>query len=355
MNFKFDRPTVGTYRFRVKLAEFLTRNYQSAVNPADLVLTCGASSGMLLILSTLIDLNGIVFLDEVTYMIVLEAIQMFPSLKIVPVKLNEDGVDIADLEQKIIENKFVSSHGKMFFGCYYTIPVFHNPTGILFSDDICQALITLARKHDLLIVCDDVYNTLYFDDEKAPKRLFEYDRDADEEFKGHVISNGTFSKILAPGVRVGWMECAPRITEMFKNNGFLKSGGAISNYVSGVVTSMIELGLADEQLKECLKHYKEQRDALCSVLGQSLSSTCSFNVPRGGYFVWIKLPETCNGENLSDYLLENYKVNVIKGNRFSFENKSKNFLRVSFAFHPPATLENAARKLCEGIEKYLLL
>lgn len=118
---------------------------------------------------------------------------------------------------------------------------------------------------------------------------------------------------------------------------------------------MIELGLADEQLKECSQHYKAQRDALCQVLTESLPNTCSFITPRGGYFVWIKLPLTCNGELLSDYLLEHKKVNVIKGNRFSCDNESKNFIRVSFAFHSPSVIEDAAKKLCDGINNYLML
>lgn len=218
LNFIFS-PTIGTFRFREKLAEFLSKNYNSSVNAADLVLSGGASSGMLLILSTLLDMNGIVFLDEVTYMIVLEAIGQFPSLKIVPVKLKSDGVDLEDLEEKILKHKFTPSHGKMFFGLYYTIPTFHNPTGILFSDQVCGALISLARKHDFLVVCDDVYNMLHYDNGESPKRLFAYDKDDDKDYKGHVISNGTFSKILAPGTRVGWMECPPRITKEFKNNG----------------------------------------------------------------------------------------------------------------------------------------
>lgn len=213
------RPTTGTYQFRVKLAEFLSRNYQSPVNSADLILTCGASSGMLLILSSLMDLNGVVFVDEVTYMIALEAIREFPSLKIVSVKLNEDGVDVNDLEQKIIKYNESPKFGKMFHSCYYTIPTYHNPTGILFSDEICKALIKLARKYEILIACDDVYNMLYYDDDLPPKRLFEYDCDTDVDFKGNIISNGTFSKILSPGVRIGWIECAPRITQVLKNNG----------------------------------------------------------------------------------------------------------------------------------------
>lgn len=126
-------PTVGSFLFRTKLAEFLTRGYKSEVKAEDLVLTAGATNGIHLILSTLLDFNGFVFLDEVTYMIALEAIQQFSTIKIVPVKLNSDGVDIADLEEKVKARRF-QADGKIFWGVYYTIPTFHNPTGILFSE-----------------------------------------------------------------------------------------------------------------------------------------------------------------------------------------------------------------------------
>lgn len=98
-----------------------------------MVLTAGATNGLHLILSTLVDMNGYVFLDEVTYMIALEAISQFSSMKIVPVKLLEDGVDVLDLEEKIKKHQF-SANGKMFWGIYYTIPIFHNPTSCIFSE-----------------------------------------------------------------------------------------------------------------------------------------------------------------------------------------------------------------------------
>ena len=363
-------PTVGTFDFRTKLAEFLTKGYKAKVEAADLVLTAGATYGLHMILSTLIDFDGFVFIDAVTYMIALEAIAEFPTLKIIPVKLNDDGVDLKDLEEKLKEKKF-DPKAKMFWGIYYTIPTFHNPTGILFSDgkftkidshdfltcecftEIQQALIKVARKYEILIACDDVYNLLPFDSDTPPKRLYAYDSFDDEDFKGHVISNGTFSKLLSPGVRVGWMECAPRITKAFRHSGILKSGGAINNYTSGVVASLIELGLAESQLKKCLGAYKTQRDALCDVLDQCLPSSCSFIKPKGGYFIWIKLPEDCDGGAVSDYCTKNYKVFCIKGTRFSIENKFRNFVRLSFAFHPPAVLSEAGRKLCLGINEYL--
>lgn len=186
-----------------------------------------------------------------------------------------------------------------------------------------------------------------------PKRLYAYDSFDDADFKGHVISNGTFSKILAPGTRVGWMECPPRIVQAFQNSGFLKSGGAVSNYVSGIITSMIDLGTAEQQLKECIRHYKDQRDALIQAFAENMPDACSFHRPRGGYFVWIKLPENVDGDILSEFILQHYKVFTIRGSRFSIENKCRNYLRVSFAFQPPEVLIDAGKLLCDGIREYL--
>jgi DNA-binding transcriptional MocR family regulator len=203
-----------------------------------------------------------------------------------------------------------------------------------------------------LIACDDVYNLLAFDND-PPKRLFAYDSLNDSDYKGHVISNGTFSKILSPGCRVGWMECPPRIVEAFRNSGVLKSGGGISNYASGIISSIIELGLAEKQLEKCLNIYKSQRDALCDALNLNLPSVCQYEKPAGGYFVWIKLPENCDGNELSDHCLKKFKVFAIPGSRFSVEKGFKNFIRLTFAFHNPEVLRDGAERLCKGIEDFL--
>lgn len=225
----------------------------------DLVVTTGATQGLHLILSTLIDFSGVIFVDEVTYMIALSAMSQFTTMKVVAgklfvnvdaenvfqkkkidplrtVPLTNDGVDIEALRKLTTEHKF-ESKTKMFWGMYYTIPVFHNPTGrlysqgntehreeilvtchflIQFTQDLCQQLVALSRENDFLITCDDVYNTLYYgSDPSPPKRLFAYDDRTDANYKGHVISNGSFSKILSPGVRVGWMECPSRCAKLF--------------------------------------------------------------------------------------------------------------------------------------------
>ena len=218
--------------------------------------------------------------------------------------------------------------------------------------EINKTLIKLARKYEILIACDDVYNLLAFDDE-SPKRLFEYDSFDDEDYKGNVISNGTFSKILSPGCRVGWMECGPRIVEAFRNSGVLKSGGAVNNYTTGIISSIIELGLAEKQLKKCQKTYKTQFDALSEALDLYLPTSCKYEKPNGGYFIWIQLPDNCNGNALSEYCLKNFKVFAIPGTRFSIEREFKNYIRLTFAFHGPEILREGAKRLGDGIQEFL--
>lgn len=173
------------------------------------MITTGATQGLHIIISTLVDFKGYIFVDDVTYMIALDAIKQFSTFNIIPVKLNEDGIDLCSFE-KLLKEKQFKSKNKEFWAMYYTIPTYHNPTGIIFSPHVCQSLIKLARQYDFLITCDDVYNILHYKDCTAPKRLFAYDSTEDEDFKGNVISNGSFSKILGPGVRLGWLEMPKR-------------------------------------------------------------------------------------------------------------------------------------------------
>ncbi|XP_062544047.1 uncharacterized protein LOC134211314 [Armigeres subalbatus] len=349
-------PSIGTTEFRQTLAGFLSWGYQSNVNASDLVQTSGATHGLHLILSTLIDLTGFIFVDEVTYMIALETFQQFDSMKIVPVPLTREGPHIDTLSQLIKKHKFKPSDNKLFWGVYYTIPTFHNPTGILFSEEVNKQLIRLARNNDILIACDDVYNLLYYSsgnnllNQEPPKRLFAYDIEdiGNDGWKGNVISNGSFSKILSPGIRLGWMECPPRCVEVFRASGVLKSGGAANNYTGGIVTSMIQLGLAQKQLSMYSEKYAERLRTACEVLRAKLPKGCHFVVPKGGYFIWIELPPV--SDELLKYHMQLFGVCAITGNRFSPTGTYKNRIRLTFAFHSPDVLEVGVDKLCRAFE-----
>lgn len=212
-------PTVGTHDYAVAVASFLSKGYKDIVDPLDIVLTNGASGGLHMILTNLLDMSAVVFVDEVTYMIALECFGLFSGMRIVPVPMTSDGVNVVELRRLIKKHKFQSTSNKLFWGMYYTIPTFHNPTGILFTEAVNRELIKISREEDILIACDDVYNLLHYTtpNGEPPKRLFAYDNPNDSDYKGNVISNGSFSKILSPGIRLGWIECPPRCMTAFLN------------------------------------------------------------------------------------------------------------------------------------------
>ncbi|EDW19584.1 uncharacterized protein YER152C isoform X1 [Drosophila mojavensis] len=346
-------PTNGTYEIRNEIAKYLTGMYDSPVNCEDLIVTTGASQGLHFLLSTMIDFNGYLFVDEYTYMIALDSMKHFTSLTIVPLKLNDDGVDLNDLEVKVKERRF-KSQNKEFWAIYYTIPTYHNPTGILFSPTVCRGIVALSRKYDFLVVCDDVYNILHYDNKPQHSRLMSYDTRTDADYVGHVISNGSFSKIIGPGVRVGWLEVPPRLKPQLRHSGIINSGGCFNNYTAGIVGSLFELQLAQPHIARLYAAYKERMLAAIAVLKSELPNTCRFVTPSGGYFIWIRLPDQVKASEFLEYCFEHEKITFIVGSRFAVEEgKGQQFFRISIAFHKKEKLVDGISRLCLALKAFI--
>ncbi|KAH8262474.1 hypothetical protein KR026_008051 [Drosophila bipectinata] len=346
-------PTSGAYEVRFEIATYFSEMYENPVNSEDLIITTGATQGLHLILSTLIDFQGFIFVDEFTYMIALDSMKHFTSLNIIPVKLNDDGVDLKDLEEKVSKRRF-KSEKKEFWGIYYTIPTYHNPTGILFSPEICRGIVKLARKYDFLVVCDDVYTILHYDEKPTLSRLLAYDDRADPDFVGSVISNGSFSKILGPGVRVGWLEIPARVKPILDRSGFANSGGCFNNYTAGIVRSLFELKLAQEQIDRFYEAYKERMLATTEILREELPQGCKLVSPTGGYFIWVRIPDHLDARKFLEYCMQEEKIFFIAGPRFSLDGESgKQFFRLSIAFYPKGKLVDGARRLCRALRNYI--
>lgn len=346
-------PTSGTYEVRNEISKYFSKMYDSTVNSEDLIITTGATQGLHFILSTLTDFNGYIFVDEYTYMIALQSMKHFTSLKIVPIKLNDDGVDLKDLEEKVGDRHF-KSESKEFWGIYYTIPTYHNPTGILFSPGVCRGIVQLARKYDFLVVCDDVYNILHYGEKPLHDRLLSYDARTDKDFAGNVISNGSFSKILGPGLRLGWLEVPPRLKSQLESSGILNSGGCFNNYTAGIVGSLFELQLAQPHIARLYEAYKERMLATSAILKTEMPAGCHFSAPSGGYFIWIRLPDHLDAQKFLEYSLNNEKISFIVGPRFAVEEgKGKQFFRISIAFHSKEKLMDGARRLCLALKDFI--
>ncbi|KAH8303025.1 hypothetical protein KR044_013321 [Drosophila immigrans] len=346
-------PTSGTFEVRHQLAKYFSQMYSSPFNSEDLIITTGATQGLHFVLSTLIDFNGYIFVDEFTYMIALDSMRHFTTLKIIPLKLNADGVDLEDLEAKVSARHF-KSKSKEFWGIYYTIPTYHNPTGILFSPEVCRGIVKLARKFDFLVLCDDVYNILNYVEKPLHSRLLSYDTRTDKDFAGNVISNGSFSKIIGPGVRLGWLEVPPRLKPQLERSGIINSGGCFNNYTAGIVGSLFELQLAQPHIERCYEAYKERMLATIAILNAELPDGCHYSAPRGGYFIWITLPGKLDAREFMEYSLKHEKITFIAGTCFTVEEgKGKQHFRISIAFHPKEKLEDGAKRLCSALKTFM--
>ncbi|KAL0108156.1 hypothetical protein PUN28_015030 [Cardiocondyla obscurior] len=350
--------TAGLWECRDELAKFLSKRYGSSVLRQQLILTCGATHGLQTLLNTVLSPNGIIFVEEVTYMIAIDAFKQFPLMQIVSVPMKDDTIDLDVLEKKIIEEKakgsFFLNDQKIFWAMFYTIPIFHNPTGMTLSPDKCKRLVEIARNNSILVVCDDVYNLLYYGQGFPPRHLFSYDDPKDGNYKGgNIVSNCSFSKIFSPAIRFGWTECSPRVVNIIRNSGIMCSGGGVNHYVSGLIASLLHEHLEDEYLDKITTIYKERLNTLCSTLDRFLPSCCSYQRPEGGYFVWIHLPSDIDATKFITWCQKEYKISAIPGTRFSYTGEAKNFFRISIGFHAKEILASAVEILCKGLLKYI--
>ncbi|XP_035205847.1 uncharacterized HTH-type transcriptional regulator YdfD-like isoform X2 [Stegodyphus dumicola] len=347
----------GNWQFRSFLAKFLSEEYGDPVNSEQLFLTGGASSGLWLVLSRLFRAGSLVFVEDPSYF---AALKVFVDLnmKVIAVKTDDEGIVVDDLKMKI--KKLFPDEPTIcrppLQALLYLIPVYHNPTGYILPEGRCHQLISLAQKYSITILCDDVYNLLHYDGLKTcPKRLFSLDKESYPEYVGNVISNGSFSKILGPGLRIGWLEAPKWAIEMFQDFGVLTSGGGLNTFTSGIITSLLALGKMNTHLQKVKNIYKTHMDATAELLREELPPNCTLKSPaKGGYFLWIELPENMSSSNLLPFAKKMYEVDFMPGIRASPSGSFSNYIRICISFYPLDVLLSAVRRLCLAISDFQL-
>jgi DNA-binding transcriptional MocR family regulator len=165
-----------------------------------------------------------------------------------------------------------------------------------------------------------------------------------------VIRLGSFSKILAPGLRLGWLIAAPDVMARCVNSGLLDSGGGVNHFTAHVAAAYLDLGLLDEQIERLRAAYRARRDALLDALTRFMPPDCRWSTPGGGFFVWVQLPEGCD----SDALLpsaEQAGVSYVPGARFCTDGGGQRHLRLAFSLLPEDALVEGARRLGTMVDR----
>jgi DNA-binding transcriptional MocR family regulator len=314
----------GETGFLTTLAAFLTRRYGAPVNATSLMATTGNSQALDLVCTLFTKPGDTIFVEEPTYFLALEIFRDH-GLHVVGIPIDGDGLRTDALRDALRVHQPV---------LLYTIPSFQNPTGITLSAARRQALLDLCAAHDVLVVADEVYQLLDFG-VAPPPPLATYDI-------GRVLGMGSFSKICAPGLRLGWLHGSAALLERVMQSGLVQSGGGLNPFTSGVVQSLLELGLADAGLDALKQVYAARTAVLCQALRDALPDV-RFVVPQGGYFVWAELPA---GESAAALLSAAREVGVTfhPGTRFVTRDVFGDTMRLSFAhYDEPQLIEGVAR------------
>lgn len=317
----------GDGYFRLALAEFLRRHGVGPVGYEDLFVTCGASLALDLICTLYTQPGDTVLVEEPTYFL---ALRIFADhrLRVVSVACDEAGLRLDALEEALAQERPA---------LLYLIPTHQNPSGATLPLARRQRLVELAGAHDFLIVADEVYHLLSYGAPPPP---------AMSSFggSGHVLSLGSFSKILAPGLRLGWVQAAPAHIERLVGSGLLDSGGGLNPFTSALVRVALEEGWQDDYLARLKSTYRARIGVLGAALRRELGDRAHFVEPEGGYFFWLRLAEGVDGAALLARAAE-VGVGFRPGVRFSGRDGLRNYLRLSFAFYEEAQLAEGAARL----------
>ena len=326
----------GNGYFRESLADFLTNSFGDKVHGASLLVSNGASSGLDLLTGLVTHPGNTVLVEAPTYFL---ALRIFADhgLRVLSVPMDDEGLDINALEEILTRE-----NPKLL----YTIPTFQNPSGRTLSLTRREMLVELAEKHNFLIVADEVYHLLPLGETSKVLKTFEvlppkpfalFSNDSE-----NVASINSFSKILAPGLRLGWIQAHANILHKLIASGLFDSGGGLNPFTSAIVHELIEAG----DLRKNIALLKEVYSARLQVLDATLKEMlpqAEFTTPQGGFFYWVRLPGVDTGELRKKAKV--FKVDFRQGTLFSAEKDMNEHMRLCFAFYGEEEIREGVKRL----------
>lgn len=304
----------------------------------DVIVTAGAQQGLDLLAKIFLDPGDVVITEGPTYVGALQAFSAYqPDIRCVP--MDAEGMRMDRLEAEL---RAVGPRGAKFI---YTIPNFQNPAGVTMSAERRRRLLELSREYDIPVVEDDPYGRLRFEGGHV-KPL----RALDDE----VIYLGTFSKIFAPGLRLGWMTAPAPIMAKFL---LAKQAADLcgSNFAQ-VTAERYFRGTRWRKVLQDLTHtYHERRDAMLSALDEHFPAEAVWTHPEGGFFVWVELPKFVDTKAMVAEAIE-HGVTYVSGDGFYPDGRTgRNCMRLAFCYAPPEKIEEGIRRLAEVLEDRLEL
>jgi len=328
-------PTDGYMPLREMIARHTAR-YGMEVTPENIIVTSGSQQALDLLGKILINPGDRILAESPTYLGALQAWASYGA-EYVTVPMDEDGMRIDALEEALRSGpKFI-----------YVLPNFQNPTGVTLSLERRYRLIELADRYGVPIIEDDPYGQLRYEGEHLPSILtLDNQMRASGEgasYTGNVIYLGTFSKILAPGLRLAWA-IAP--TQVITKMGQAKQGADLhtSSFVQMVAYEVAKGGFIDRHVKTICDCYSQRRDVMLGALDGYFPPGSEWTQPEGGLFLWATLPESLNSADVLKSAIEQ-KVAFVPGASFFPTGGGHNTMRLNFSNAVPEKIREGIMRL----------
>jgi 2-aminoadipate transaminase len=313
-------PTRGHEPLIGSIVEVLAARHIS-VTPPEVTITTGSQQGIDLVGRVLVAPGDVVLVELPAYTGAISAFKNAQA-RLAGVRQDADGIDLEDLDAVCLRERQAGRRVQLL----YLVPNFQNPTGLLLGPAKRRQLLEWAERRDVLIVEDDPYGALYFDDvvNEADTRPMRAD-----DGGGRVLYLSTFSKTLAPGFRVGWIVAPASLIERFetaKQSIDLMTG----SFDQRMVHEAVRRGLLERLAPGLRQLYRHKRDAMEQALRDELGGKLRWLTPKGGFFLWATLPDGVDDETLLARALDEGVVFVV-GRAFYVDGTGRDRIRLSFS------------------------
>lgn len=333
--------TEGLPALRHMIAERLS-NDDFSVHPDDILIISGSQQGLDLINRLLLNEGDRIVVENPTYLGMLMAAKPF-HLQYIPVRSDDDGMVVDELEPLMKDTPDM----------LYAVPSFQNPQGTTLTLERRHKLIALLQQYPIPVLEDNPYGELRYSGMDLPSLLLlEAQKRGSHRLDGSVIYLGTFSKVLTPGLRIGYIAAAPEVIDKLVQ--VKQSADLHTNTLSQYITyEVAKDGFLDQHIAELREVYRERRDVMLDAMDENFPQEVSWSKPDGGLFLMVKMPAGIDSTELLKRALE-HKVAFVPGADFHIDGTGANTMRLNFSNAKPEQIADGIFRLGTLLKEELI-
>ena len=324
---------LGYTGLRDELAKWMTGREGREFGADNFILASGSVQAIALAINAFVDPGDGVLVEAASFPYAIRYMEMREA-DVRPVAIDSEGVDVEDLERQILAMKADGVRPKLM----YVIPTFQLPTCVETPLARRKRLLELAAEHEIVVLEDNIYGDLRYEGEQLPT-LLSLDR------SGLVLQSHGFSKIVAPALRIGWV-CGDE--KMIEGLAGVRQDLGVSQWLARMMTAFMAEGKLDPHIEMVNDVYRRRRDIAIAAVREHCGDYVRFEVPQGGFYLWLELDEAVDWDQVGPRAAEN-GVMCRPGERFMADGDSRRFLRLAYSHAPEAELVRGIEALGAAI------